>query len=269
MTPSLSPSLADNFESLISFSIGFTGSLFDRLMVDVQPLVSQLFGNLSLYVLGGNVTVDSAVQHFYDNLFPFVYLRMLTQGPALPDVEWTRCMRSTRRTVEPFGLFPEDLVRDLAGSLLAGRAMKRAVAVGAEVLTATEKVPLSRECERALLRMMYCPHCRGLTLIQPCEGYCLNVLRGCLADVSELDEPWRRYLTVLKVLSGAMAGEHDLELALLGVRTQIRGAILHAKLHASNISAAVSAAAGPGCQRGFLPSTGQLWCCPSCASLNT
>nr|XP_023674800.1 glypican-5-like [Paramormyrops kingsleyae] len=236
--------LQDNFESLISFSIDFTGSLFDRSMADVQPLVSQLFANLSLYVLGGNVTVDSAVQHFYDSLFPFVYLRMLTQGPALPDVEWTQCMRSIRRTVEPFGLYPGELVKGLAGSLLAGRAMKRAVAEGAEVLTATEKVLLSRDCERALLRMMYCPHCRGLTLIQPCEGYCLNVLRGCLAHISELDDPWRRYLTVLKVLSGAMAGDHDLELALLGVRTQIREAILHAKLHASNISAAVEMMCG-------------------------
>ncbi|XP_048845162.1 glypican-5-like isoform X2 [Brienomyrus brachyistius] len=236
--------LQDILESLISFSIGFTGSLFDRSLADVQPLISQLFGNLSLYVLGGNVTVDSAVQHFYDNLFPFVYLRMLTQGPELPEGEWTQCLRATRRMVEPFGPYPEELVKELSGSLLAGRAMKRAMAEGAEVLTTTEKMLLSRDCERALLRMMYCPHCRGLTLIQPCEGYCLNVLRGCLADVSELDDPWRRYLTVLKVLSGAMAGDHDLELALLGVRKQIREAILHANLHASNISAAVEMMCG-------------------------
>ncbi|KAG7279318.1 hypothetical protein CRUP_025136, partial [Coryphaenoides rupestris] len=33
----------------------------------------------------------------------------------------------------------------------------------------------------------------GLTRSQPCMGYCLNVMRGCLASVAEIDPLWRDF----------------------------------------------------------------------------
>uniref|UniRef100_A0A8C0J7N9 Uncharacterized protein n=2 Tax=Testudinidae TaxID=8487 RepID=A0A8C0J7N9_CHEAB len=80
----------------------------------------------------------------------------------------------------------------------------------------------------------------GLTLIRPCVGYCLNVMRGCLASVSELDTQWREYISTLEYLTNEMAGSHDLELALLGIRNSINEAILHAQLNGPQLSATVS-----------------------------
>lgn len=123
-----------------------------------------------------------------------------------------------------------------------------ALAEGTEVMNATEHVSFTKECLRGLTKMQYCSHCRGLTLIKPCVGYCLNVMRGCLASVAELDGPWRRYVAVLEELINAVAGQHSLELALLGVRGHVNEAILHAQLHGPTLTATVSR------------STHSLWC---------
>ena len=56
------------------------------------------------------------------------------------------------------------------------------------------QVQPTRECEKALLKMLYCPYCRGLANVQPCNNYCLNVMKGCLAYHSELNEEWNDYI---------------------------------------------------------------------------
>ena len=53
------------------------------------------------------------------------------------------------------------------------------------------QVPLSQECERALMKLSYCPQCRGMAAAKPCRVYCLNVLKGCLANQADLDTEWR------------------------------------------------------------------------------
>ena len=110
------------------------------------------------------------------------------------------------------------------------------------VLNATDKMVLARECGRGLVRMQYCSHCRGLTLIRSCGGLCLNVMRGCLVGLTGLDAPWRRYVAVLQELTGTLATGHDLELALLAIRNHVNDAILQAQLQGPQITAIVSMA---------------------------
>lgn len=50
---------------------------------------------------------------------------------------------------------------------------------------------LSRECMRAVMRMTYCPHCRGMPSARPCANFCTNVMKGCLANHADLDTEWR------------------------------------------------------------------------------
>ncbi|KAK1790918.1 hypothetical protein P4O66_014761 [Electrophorus voltai] len=74
----------------------------------------------------------------------------------------------TRQDVNPFGRHADTAAHELADALRAGRALTRAFVAGNHAVNSTEAVMLSRECSRALVRMLYCPHCRGLTLIRPC-----------------------------------------------------------------------------------------------------
>ena len=52
----------------------------------------------------------------------------------------------------------------------------------------------SNECQKALMRMSYCPHCKGLPYVKPCYHLCLNVMKGCLASQAELDAEWNNYI---------------------------------------------------------------------------
>ncbi|TWW67924.1 Glypican-6 Secreted glypican-6 [Takifugu flavidus] len=42
--------------------------------------------------------------------------------------------------------------------------------------------------------MMYCPYCRGLPGLRPCQNYCRNVMRGCLANQADLDTEWNLFI---------------------------------------------------------------------------
>ncbi len=240
---------SDTFHSLLSFTLNHTYSLFDStyetISQDAKPLVSTLFSDLDLYLRGdANISVEHAVHSFYDKLFPLVYQHLVNPGLGSNVSTWSfegsECLRATRHDVNPFGLHPQELAQELSRALVAGHALSRALAVGAEVLNATESVGMARQCGRALVRMLFCPHCRGLTLIRPCGGLCLNVMRGCLAGVAELDGPWRRYVALLEGLSGALSGGYEVELALLHIRERINDAILTAQLHGPHLSTVVS-----------------------------
>ncbi|TNN26771.1 Glypican-5 [Liparis tanakae] len=235
------------FQYLLSFSQGHLSSLLEGTYPSMSrqalPHVNQLFSSLSLYLRGANVSVEASIHQFFNNLFPLVYTRLINpglEGNVMMGSEMDDCLRMIRQDVNPFGPHPAVMVQELEGALGAGRHLGLALEEGLEVMNATEHVGMSKECVKGLVKMVYCSHCRGLTLIKPCVGYCLNVMRGCLASVSELDQPWRRYTSLLEQLTHAMAGQHSLELALLGVRGHVNEALLYAQLHGPLVTATVS-----------------------------
>lgn len=240
----------DIFQYLLSFSQGHLSSLlegaYSTLSRHALPHVNQLFSALSRHLRGANVSVEAAVNQFFNNLFPLVYTQLINPGMDRELVwrEMGDCLRMIRQDVNPFGPHPAIMAQELVGALGAGKHLGLALAEGLEVLNATEQIILSKECVKALVRMVYCSHCQGLTLIKPCDGFCLNVMRGCLASVSELDQPWRRYTTLLEQLTHAMANQHSMELALLGVRTHVSEALLYAQLHGPVITPTVDKVCG-------------------------
>ncbi|XP_073713419.1 glypican-5-like isoform X3 [Misgurnus anguillicaudatus] len=246
----------DVFQSLLSFSQEHLIFLFERVYTSLLPSISPhimcLFTDLSQYLQGtGNVSVETAVQCFFDSLFPLVHTRIINPDMAESvstgasgDSQLGDCLRMTRPDINPFGPHPRTMAAELVSALQAGRALSIALAVGSEVMNVTETMELSKECVRALLRMNYCSHCQGLTLIRACSGYCLNVMRGCLASLSEIHMPWRQYITVLQDLAHMVAGEHSLELALLRIKDHVEEAIIHAQLNGLRLTATVDKVCG-------------------------
>ncbi|XP_064373031.1 glypican-5-like isoform X2 [Dromaius novaehollandiae] len=247
------------FESLLRFAENRTSSLFETayrpMAKEAAEPVKELFTDLSLYILGAETTVESAVLRFFDSLFPLVYSRLINPGITDLSEDYTECLRLTRQDVNPFGRYSKNMVTELSKSLWASRMLSQALSMGIEVINTTEHAALTKECSKALVKMQYCPHCQGLTLIRPCVGYCLNVMRGCLASVSELDAQWREYISTLEYLANEMAASHDLETALAGIRNSVNEAILHAQLNGPQLSATVDKVCGqPKQQEGNLSS---------------
>lgn len=243
----LSTSLSDTFHSLLSFTLNHTLSLLDLayepIAAESRPLVSTLFSDLALYLRGNDdVSVVRSVRHFFDELFPLVYRHLVNPGLAssIWSAEGAECLRATRQDLNPFGPHPQALGHGLARVLGVGRSLMQALTVGVDVLNASESAGMAKDCGKAIVRMQFCSHCKGLTLIRPCQGLCLNVMRGCLAGLSELQGPWSRYIALLEGTSAALAGGHELELTLLGIRERINDAILSAQLNGPHLSAIVS-----------------------------
>lgn len=181
----------------MSFTSNLTSSLFDTaystLASDCRPLVLQLFSSIKRHLSGESISsLDNAVNQFYDGLFPLVYQRLLNPGMGHGSPQsfsshtdpHKHCLRTMRQGVSPFGPHPRLLLSSLSRVLGVGRALSQLLRLAGEVVNATERLTLSRECGRGLVRMQYCSHCRGLTLIRPCTGLCVNVMRGCLVSVS-------------------------------------------------------------------------------------
>nr|XP_019953875.1 PREDICTED: glypican-5-like [Paralichthys olivaceus] len=249
----------ETFESLVFFTSNLTSSLFDSaystLVSDCRPLVFQLFNGIKRHLSGeSNSSLENTVRRFYNDLFPLVYRRLLNPGIGHMSLQSPTstthddCLRLTRQDVSPFGPHPRLLVSSLSRALGVGRALSRLLRLAGEVVNATEKASLSRECGRGLVRMQYCSHCRGLTLIRPCTGLCVNVMRGCLVGVSELGAPWGSLVVLLQRLAATLAtssNHNSMELALLAVRNHVNDAILHAQLHGPRVTATVEKVCGP------------------------
>ncbi|XP_061884159.1 glypican-5-like isoform X1 [Entelurus aequoreus] len=254
-------SYQDTFDSLVSFTSNLTNTLFDSayasLASDCRPLVLQLFNDIKRHLSGdADTSLEHGVRRFYNDLFPLVYRRLLNPGighlsahsfPSASSPNNKDCLRMTQQDVSPFGPHPRLLVSSLSRALGGGRALSRLLRLAGDVVDATEKATLSRECGRSLVRMQYCSHCRGLTLIRPCTGLCVNVMRGCLVGISELAAPWKNLVVLLQQLAATLAtssNHNSMELALLATRNHVNDAILHAQLHGPRITAIVEKVCG-------------------------
>ncbi|XP_041841463.1 glypican-5a isoform X2 [Melanotaenia boesemani] len=233
----------ETFEVLLRQAENHTNAIlqlsYQNLADQATGSVRELFTDFGLFLLGSELNVDEFVQRFFDSLFPVVYNHLINPGLGDISVGYAECVRSLRRDVRPFGVVPGLLSDQIARSGVTGKLLLQALHLGIEVINTTDHLQLSRECRRALLKMQYCPHCQGLTHSKPCMGYCLNVMRGCLASMAEIDPHWREFVSSLEGLSARMHGAQDLEQVLQGVHMLLHDAVGHAQKNGPRLSAQV------------------------------
>ncbi|KAM9409609.1 glypican-5a isoform 2-T2 [Pholidichthys leucotaenia] len=233
----------ETFEALMWQAENHTNAIFresyHRMADQAMGPVRELFTDVGLFLMGSELSVDELVQQFFDAIFPLVYSRLFNLGLGDVSPGYAECVRSLSRDIRPFGGAPVHLADQISRSGVSGKLLLQALHLGIEVINTTDHLQLSRECRRALLKMHYCPHCQGLTHSKPCMGYCLNVMRGCLASMAEIDTHWREFVRSLEGLSAKMHGTQDLEQVLLGVHTLIRDAVGHAQKNRPRLSAQV------------------------------
>ncbi|XP_064817383.1 glypican-5-like [Oncorhynchus masou masou] len=232
-----------SFESLMKASENHTNLVlqasYRNMAGEASGLVRELFTDVGLFLLGSELNVDDITSRFFDALFPLVYHHLINPSLSRVTPGYAECVRSARRDLTPFGAAPGVLANQIGKSGVGGRVLLQALHLGVEVINTTDRLVFSRECRRALLRMQYCPHCHGLTLSKPCMGYCLNVMRGCLASMAEVDPHWREFVRSLEGLSARMHGTQDLEQVLLGVHAVVHDAVAHAQRNGPHLSAQV------------------------------
>ncbi|XP_063507116.1 glypican-5 isoform X1 [Pongo pygmaeus] len=229
----------ETLETLIKQAENYTIILFcntyRNMALEAAASVEEFFTDVGLYLFGADVNPEEFVNRFFDSLFPLVYNYLISPGVTDSSLEYSECIRMARRDVSPFGNIPKRVVGQMGRSLLPSRTFLQALNLGIEVINTTDYLHFSKECSRALLKMQYCPHCQGLTLTKPCMEYCLNVMRGCLAHMAELNPHWHAYIRSLEELSDAMHGTYDIEHVLLNFHLLVNDAVLQAHLNGQKL----------------------------------
>ncbi|XP_078258456.1 glypican-5a isoform X2 [Rhinoraja longicauda] len=206
--------------------------------------IQELFASAALFIFGSEINADEFVNRFFDSLFPLVYKHLI--NPSLTDIslDFTMCIRKTRKTLNPFGYLPKLITSQMSNSLMAGHIFLQALNLGIEIINTTDHLQYTKECSRALLKMQYCSHCQGWTNHKPCTGYCLNVIRGCLAHMAEIDPHWREYIRSLEELSSGILATYDLEQVFLNLHSLLNDAIMNAQINGPELSAMVTRVCG-------------------------
>uniref|UniRef100_A0A673K2N1 Glypican-3 n=1 Tax=Sinocyclocheilus rhinocerous TaxID=307959 RepID=A0A673K2N1_9TELE len=187
---------------------------FPNLGAGASGAVTQLFLEMSLYILGSDANVNDMVSTFFSRLFPFTYQRLLGNGAVTSISE--ECLRGAWSGTSAFGSFPKMMMTRLSRSLLATRVFLQALNLGIEVVNTTQHLRAGRDCGRSLLKLWYCPHCQGLLEARPCRSLCVSTMGACLGGAMEVQPHWRSYVEELGSLAAAMKGEQDIEEVLQG-----------------------------------------------------
>uniref|UniRef100_G1T2Z1 Glypican 5 n=1 Tax=Oryctolagus cuniculus TaxID=9986 RepID=G1T2Z1_RABIT len=238
----------ETLETLIKQAENYTSILFcntyRNMALEAAAAVQEFFTDVGLYLFGVDVNPEEFVNRFFDSLFPLVYNHLINPDVTDSSLEYSECIRMARREVSPFGSIPKRVMGQMGRSLLPSRTFLQALNLGIEVINTTDHLRFSKECSRALLRMQYCPHCQGLTLSKPCMGYCLNIVRGCLAHMAELNPHWHAYIRSLEELSDAMHGTYDIEHVLLNFHLLVNDAIMQAHINGQKLSEQINKICG-------------------------
>ncbi|KAM4605795.1 glypican-1b [Polymixia lowei] len=212
--------------------------LLNRSMVALQetflpawgPLYSQnaqvfsdLFMELKRYYRGSNVNLEEALNEFWARLLEKLFNQANKQ--YLIGEDYLECVSKQTETLRPFGDTPRDLKLKVTRTFVAARSFIQGLVVSGEVVRKVSQVQLSQECTRAMMRMTYCPHCRGMASARPCANYCSNVMKGCLANQADLNTEWRHLADTMMQVANRFEGPSGVDIVILSLPVRISEAM--------------------------------------------
>ncbi|XP_022088030.1 glypican-5-like [Acanthaster planci] len=202
--------------------------MYVAIALDLDNDIRHLFSDLRSHLNGKEVKIQRSVRNFFDELFPLLYSQIDKSAGRL-DALFSSCLSAKRAIIQPFGDVPRQMATLLYHSVETSRLLLRAVEQGQQVLNATFSMALGKKCGRSLLEMRHCGLCQGQLEARPCRSYCLNVVKGCLANFMDLDTFWDQYVTaVIDLIRHSMMRDNDLQQAMNSLEYLFKDAINYA-----------------------------------------
>lgn len=186
---------------------------------------TDLFDNLERYYTTGNINLGDALDSFFVNLYQKMFQVLNSQYTF--DQKFLNCMQEFMDDLQPFGDIPKTLSTQVRRAFVAVRAFVQGLSVGRDVIKGMMNVPPTTECYPALMKMTYCPHCQGLPDLKPCNNYCMNVMKGCLAYHAEIDNDWNTYIESMINLADRIEGSFNIESVVEPINIKISEAIMN------------------------------------------
>ncbi|XP_045555607.1 glypican-6 isoform X2 [Salmo salar] len=226
--------LLDNSEK--SLNTMFTRT-YGKLYMQNSELFQDLFTELKRYYTGGNVNLDETLNDFWSRLLERMFQLLNSQYHFTDD--YLECVSKYTDQLKPFGDVPRKLKAQVTRSFIAARTFVQGLMVGREVANRVAKVNVAPVCIRALTKMLYCPYCRGLPGLKPCQNYCHNVMRGCLANQADLDPEWNLFIDAMLLVAARLEGPFNIEAVIEPIDVKISEAIMTMQDNSMTVSAKV------------------------------
>lgn len=231
------------FLDLIRWAENNTQSLFAQIYnimePDVQIVTGQLYSSLKDFLQGKDIDLKIQLSQYFSSIFPHVYRHVINNNLVDFGDEFTNCLRKVQSDIKPFGARQKSLSLRIVKSFHDVRTFLQVLSLGIEFINTIDRQEFGGECKKALVRMTYCSHCFGLTGFKPCSSYCLNVARGCLAQIADLDHPWNEFVTGLEVIVSEMITDYNIEKLLNIMDVKISESVMYAMEQGGEIVAQV------------------------------
>uniref|UniRef100_A0A3B5K3L2 Glypican-1 n=1 Tax=Takifugu rubripes TaxID=31033 RepID=A0A3B5K3L2_TAKRU len=194
-------------------------SAWGILYVQNAQVFSDLYADLRRYYRGSNVNLEEVLNEFWVRLLE--KLLHYTNKQSLAGEDYLECVSKQMETLRPFGDHPRTIKVSVTRAVLAARSFVQGLAVSGEVVRKVSQVRLSQDCMRAIMKMTYCPHCRGMASARPCANYCTNVMKGCLANQADLNTEWRHLADTMMQVADHLHGPSGVEDVILTLPNSI------------------------------------------------
>uniref|UniRef100_H2VD09 Glypican-1 n=1 Tax=Takifugu rubripes TaxID=31033 RepID=H2VD09_TAKRU len=195
------------------------------------PLYSQnsrLFGglytDLRQYYRGSALNLDETLSEFWSYLLERTFKFSAPTDVNLSE-DYLECVAKQQATLRPFGDIPRDMRTKVIRAFVTARSFVQGLIVSGDVVRKVSQVSLSPECLKGLMKLVYCPYCRGIASVKPCSNYCSNVMKGCLANQADLDSEWQNLIDTMIQVASSFSTDPSLDVVLASIPAQIYEAI--------------------------------------------
>lgn len=177
-----------------------------------SQVFTDLYNDLKNYYRGPSVNLEEALNEFWTKLLEKLFNQANQQYSIGED--YMECVSKQIETLRPFGEIPRLLKMKVTRAFVAARSFVQGLVISGDVVRKVSQVHLSQECTRAMMRMTYCPHCRGMPSARPCANYCSNVMKGCLANQADLNTEWRHLAATMIQVADRFSGQSGVDVVL-------------------------------------------------------
>ncbi|ELU17458.1 hypothetical protein CAPTEDRAFT_32704, partial [Capitella teleta] len=195
---------------------------------------TNLFDDLRRYYKGSDLNLLDALDDFFSSLMQRMFQLMNQQYTF--DEDYIQCVVEHMDELKPFGDVPQKLSIQVKRAFVAARTFMQGLAIGRDVVLAMSKIQPTDSCHGAMMKMQFCPYCRGLPHVAPCNNYCMNVMKGCLSYHAELNHQWNLYIEELMRVADRLEGPFNIEAVVDPIDVKISDAIMNFQENAQTVT---------------------------------
>uniref|UniRef100_A0A8C5PUC7 Glypican 4 n=1 Tax=Leptobrachium leishanense TaxID=445787 RepID=A0A8C5PUC7_9ANUR len=207
---------------------------YGQLYMQNSQLFKDFFVELKKYYVGGNVNLEDMLNDFWARLLERMF-RLVNPQYQFTD-DYLECVSKYTDQLKPFGDVPRKLKLQITRAFVAARTFAQGLSVARDVIHKVSTVNPTSHCLKAMMKMTYCPYCRGLVTVKPCNNYCLNVMRGCLANPGDLDSEWNNFIDAMLMVAERLEGPFNIETVMDPIDVKISDAIMNMQENSMQVS---------------------------------